>query len=381
MDKIKVMIIGNNENRIYEIKSLLKADRTIFVGYTRNEEGALTKSVNLQPNVVILQCEDEYYESINLAEKIYIRMPGCSVFLICDNFDTAYTEKVMQAGIRKVLQFPIDTTTLTENIETAYFLEKSRMENVESGVGNSVQSQVITVFGTKGGIGRTTVAVNLAVALSKKGKKVAIIDADLQFGDVNVFFDMDPKETIADLTQGKDSSDMDAIRRVMGLHFSGVNIICAPKSPEYAEYITPEMLDMIIDTMRPFYDYVIVDTAPVFNDISMVAIENANLLLCVAAPDISTLRNTKIALNVLDTLQQREKAQIIVNRFEKSLITIKDMQRVLGVPLKNTIHADWKTALNAHNKGVPILLGAAKTGLGRELTKIVDFALKMLAQR
>jgi len=219
---------------------------------------------------VIIQCEDEYFESINLAEKIYIRMPGCSVFLICDEFDPSYTEKVMLAGIRKVLQFPIDSITLNENLEIAYFLEKSRLENVESGTTTSVQSQVITVFSTKGGIGRTTVAVNLAVALSKKGKKFAIIDADLQFGDVNVFFDLDPKETIAVLTEGKDSSDMDAIRRVMGLHFSGVSIICVPKSPEYAEYITPDMVDAMIDTMRPFYNYIILDTPPVFNDISMV---------------------------------------------------------------------------------------------------------------
>ncbi|WKY45707.1 AAA family ATPase [Eubacteriaceae bacterium ES2] len=381
MDKIKVMIIGNNENRIYEIKSLLKADRTIFVGYTRNEEGALTKSVSLQPNVIILQCADEYYESINLAEKIYIRMPGCSVFLICDDFDVSYTEKVMQAGIRKILQFPVDSTSLNENIEAAYFLEKSRMENVESGVSGSVKSQVISVFGTKGGIGRTTVAVNLAVSLARKGKKVAIIDADLQFGDVNVFFDLDPKETIADLTQGKDASDMDAIRRVMGLHPSGVNIICAPKSPEYAEYIVPDMLDAMIDTMRPFHDYIIIDTPPVFNDISMVAVENANLLLCITAPDISSLRNTKIALNILETLQQREKTQVVVNRYEKTLITLKDMQRVLGLPLKNLIHTDWKTALNAHNKGIPILSSAPKTAIGKDLQKIVDFALKMLALR
>jgi pilus assembly protein CpaE len=381
MEKIRVMIIGNNDNRIYEIKSLLKNDRIAFIGYSRNEDNVLEKSVSLKPHVIVIQCETEYKEAIELAEKIYVKIPGCSVILICDHFDVNYIENILSAGIRKVLQFPIDAATLIENIELVHRMEKSRMENADLNLSNNFQSRIITVFGAKGGIGKTTITVNLAVALAKMGKKVAIIDADLQFGDVNVYFDIDPKDTISELSQGNDASDIDAIKRLMALHFSGVSIICAPKSPEYAEYVTPKTIETLINTLRPFYDYIFIDTSPQFNDITMVAIENSNLVLLVTVPDISTLRNTKIALNILESLQQREKTEIIINRMAKGLISIKDIQRVLNIQSKNTIAMDFKTATNCQNKGIPIIIDSPKSEIGKDLNKLAKFIVNSIDSR
>jgi len=377
VEKIKVMIIGNNDNRIYEIKSLLRTDRIAFVGFSKQDKIALEKAIGLKPNVVLLQCDDDYRDAIDLAKKIYMKMPGCAVIFLCDYFDGSMIEEVMLAGVRKVLQLPIELKILTENIEIAYNIEKSRLENADLTAAN-MQSRIITVFGAKGGIGKTTIAVNLAVLLAKMGKKVAIIDADLQFGDVNVYFDIDPKDTIAELSQGKDSGNIDAIKRIMALHFSGVSVVCAPKSPEYAEYVTANIVETMINTMRPYYDYVLVDTAPQFNDVTMAAIENANLVLLVAAPDISTLRNTKISLNILESLQQREKTEIIVNRMTKGMISIKDMQRVLGVQVKNTIALDFKIAANCHNKGLPIVLDSPKSEIGKDLVKLAKNVVSMI---
>ena len=377
MEKIKVMIIGNNDNRIYEIKSLLRTDRIAFVGFSKQDKIALEKAVGLKPNVILLQCDDDYRDAIDLAKKIYMKMPGCAVIFLCDYFDGSMIEEVMLAGVRKVLQLPIDVKILMENIEIAYNIEKSRLENADLTTAN-MQSRIITVFGAKGGIGKTTIAVNLAVLLAKMGKKVAIIDADLQFGDVNVYFDIDPKDTIAELSQGKDSGNIDAIKRIMALHFSGVSVVCAPKSPEYAEYVTATIVETMINTMRPYYDYVLVDTAPQFNDVTMAVIENANLVLLVAAPDISTLRNTKISLNILESLQQREKTEIIVNRLTKGMISIKDMQRVLGVQVKNTIALDFKIAVNCHNKGLPIVLDSPKSEIGKDLVKLAKNVVSMI---
>lgn len=381
MEKIKVMIIGNNDNRIYEIKSLLRSDKVAFIGFSKQDENVLEKAISLKPHVIIIQYDDEYNDAIDLAEKIYIKIPGCAVIFLCDSFDVSMLEKVMLAGVRKVLQFPIDVETLTENIELAHYMEKSRLENADSSATNNMQSRIITVFGAKGGIGKTTITVNLAVALAKMGKKVAIIDADLQFGDVNVYFDIDPKDTISELSQGNDAGDIDAIKRLMALHFSGVSVVCAPKSPEYAEYVSPQNIETMINTMRPFYDYILIDTAPMFSDITMVAIENSNLVLLISVPDISTLRNTKITLNILDSLQQKEKTELVINRLTKGLINLKDMQRVLNEPLKNTIAFDFKTAITAHNKGVPIVLDAPKSEIGKDLKKLANYVVNTINQR
>ncbi|KNZ41639.1 AAA family ATPase [Acetobacterium bakii] len=369
MEKIKVMIIGNNDNRIYEIKSLLVNDVIALVGFSKLGEAALEKTLSLNPQVILIQCDEDGTEAISMAEKIYIKLPGANVIFLCDQLSVAIIDKAMFAGVRKVLPFPVDALELIANIELVNHVEKSRSENSNQ-VAANMESKVVTIFGAKGGIGKTTIAVNVGVTLAKIGKKVIMIDANLQFGDVNVFFDVDSKYTISDLTQGRDSGDIDAIKRCIVLHYSGVSILCAPKSPEYAEYVSVKNLETIINTLRPFYDYIIIDTPPAFSDMTMCAIENANLVLMISEPDISTLRNTKISLGILDSLLQRDKIEIVINRVANGMITLKDIQRVLGVPIKNKISLDLKTALICHNKGVPMVIEAPRNPMAQDLAKL-----------
>ncbi|MDP4118852.1 MAG: AAA family ATPase [Bacillota bacterium] len=377
MEKIKVMIVGNNDNRIFELKSLLGNEEIAFVGFTKYGDSAMEKAISLKTNVIIIQCDNEYDDAIELAENVYVKMPGCSVIILCDRLDVEIIEKAMRAGVRKALQFPIDSKTLIDNIKTAYSVEQSRALNSGSSSVN-MQSRVITVFGCKGGIGKTTIAVNLAVVLANMGKKVAVIDTDLQFGDANVFFDIDSKDTIAELVEDRSSSDIDTIKRFTYLHYSGVSVLCAPRSPEYAEYVSAKNIETIINTMRPYYDYIIIDTAPTFNDASMTAIESANLVLLVLCMDISTLRNTKTTLNILDSLQQKDKVEVVINRTTDGIITIKDINRILDMQIKNKISFDFKTALTCHNKGVPIVIEAPRTVIAQEIVQLARNVIKII---
>jgi len=377
MEKIKVMIVGNNDSKIYELKSELTHEDIAFMGFSKQGTGAMEKALSINPNVILIQCEEEYDDAVELAETVYIKMPGCCVIMLCDKLEGDIIEKAMLAGVRKVLQRPIDSKTLIENIKLAYSVERTRALNVNTSATN-MQSRVITVFGTKGGIGKTTISVNLAVLLAQMGKKTAIIDTDLQFGDVNVFLDLDPKDTIAELAQDRNASDIDAIKRFMMLHYSGVSVLCAPKSPEYAEYVTAKHIETIINTMRPHYDYIIIDTTPMFNDATLVAIENANLVLLVSALDISTLRNTKMCLNILDSIQQKDKVELIVNRITDGIITIRDVKRVLDMQIKNRISLDYKTALTSQNKGIPIVIEAPRTQIAQELTQIAKNIVRQI---
>ncbi len=369
MEKIKVMIVGDNDNKIFEIKNLLVSEETAFVGYARYGASAVEKVLSIKPNAVILQCESQYDEAIEIAEKMYTTMPGCCILMVSAKLEGDTIEKVMHVGVRRMLSLPIEPDALTNAILSAYQLEKTRLQNTNTSTAN-MQSRVITVFGAKGGIGKTTLAANLGVMLSQMGKKVAIIDADLQFGDANVFFDLDSKDTIAELVQEKSATDIDVIKRFTMLHFSGVSLLCAPKSPEYAEYVTAKNIISIINTMRPYYDYVIVDTAPFFHDVTIAALESANLILMVSGLDISTLRNTKISMGVLESLQQQEKVQIVVNKITDGIISVKDMQRILDTKVSNTISFDMKTALTCHNKGVPIVIEYPRTKIAQELYKL-----------
>lgn len=380
MEKIRVMIVGNNDNKIFEIKSLLGTDQTAFIGFSKQNDIALEKAISLNPNVIIIQCEEEYSLAIDFAKEVYVKLPGCCVVLICDKLEVDIIEEAMQAGVRKVLKLPIDSAALTEKVIEAFDFEKSRFVNVNPAAVNK-QSRLITVFGAKGGIGKTTISANMAALLAKMGNKVAIIDTDLQFGDVNVFFDIDSKDTIAEIAQDRDASDIDSIKRAALMHFSGVSILCAPKSPEYAEYVSAKNIETIITTMRPYYDYIIIDTTPLFNDATMVALENANLILLVTGMDISSLRNTKTSLNILESLQQADKAEVVVNKMTRGIITLKDIERVLGMTIKNKISLDYKTALACHNKGVPIVLDSPRTTISKELTQVVKNTINSINNR
>ena len=366
MEKIKAALIGTHDNQIYEIKNLIQLDEIAIVGIVKLGDNTFEKISSLRPQVILLQCGEEISDALDLAQSIFKNMPGCSVLMIRDKVDISLIQDAMLAGVRRVLLLPISSDELTESIKKVFSLEKSRVLNEHSTV-SAMQSKVVTIFGSKGGIGKTTIAVNLAVLLSQMRKRVAVIDADLQFGDVNVFFDLEAKNTISDLSQSKDASDINTIKRMTVLHQSGVSILCAPKSPEYSEYVTAKNVETIITTMRPHYDYIIIDTMPFFNDISITALENADLVLLISGIDISCLRNTKTSVGILESLQQMDKVELVLNKVTGSMIAVKDVVRILDKPVKNQISYDMKTALSCHNNGIPIVLNTPRSQIAKEL--------------
>lgn len=370
MEKIKVLVIADNDDKRYELKNILANDEIAVVAFSKSGTSALDKVSSLMPDVVLMTGEKENNYS-DIAERIYMSIPGCTVLLLSESLDISLVEKAMQSGIRKVLAWPCEQKVLIDNIKLINSIEKMRNTNSKQ-KRLSWQSKVVTVFGTKGGIGKTTVAINLAVALSRSGKKVALIDLDLQFGDVGVFLDLEAKDSIAELVQERSNYDIDIIKSYMVLHSSGVSVLSAPKSPEYADVVTGEHIEKIINTVRPYFDYVIIDTAPQYNDCSIVAIENSNFVLFLIALDISTIRNARISADVFETLNQKDKMKIIVNRDHESGISIKDAQKVLGCEMFMRIQSDWKTAISALNKGVPIVIDAPRTAIGQQLIQLAN---------
>lgn len=368
MDKIKVLAVVSQEDIRFDLKSKLMQEEIALVGFSKTEI-ALEKTLSLLPNIVILVRERNNDAFIKLAEKIYVTLPGCSVILLSETIDMDLMEKAMHAGIRKILPLNCDAGVLTESIKLVFHLEKARVQNYSSEFVTS-PSKVIAVFGAKGGIGKTTIAANLAVSLSHNGKKVIVVDLDLQFGDVNLFFDLEPRDTIAELVQDKQNFDIDTIKSFIKVHSSGISVLCAPKSPEFADIIRGEHIEKIVNTIRPYYDYVVIDTPPIFNETTIAAIENSDMVLLTITLDISTLRNAKISMDILESLQQKEKISVIVNRNAKSIISVKDAQNILDYPIKFKVSNDWKTATTALNKGIPIILDAPRTLIGQELNAL-----------
>jgi len=369
MDQIKVMAVTDNEEKRFEIKSLLNAPEIAFVGFSKAGIVAIEKAVSLRANVLLIYYGEGETEAIEVAERIYTTLPGCAVIMLCDAMDISVVERAMAVGVRKVICLPVEQKNLVENIVMAFNMEKARALN-DTKVVQSWQSKIITVFGTKGGVGKTTISVNLAVALAKSGSKVALIDTDLQFGDVNVYLDIEPKETIGDLVQERNTFDIETLKSFMMLHSSGVSVLCGTKSPEFADFITGDHIDKILNTLRPYFDYIIIDSSTKLDDISIAAMDGSDIVLMLVSLDIVTIRNAKISMDVIERLQQKDKIRLVVNRDFDSKISVKDVQKILGMPVIHRIPSDFKTAVSSLNKGIPLVIDTPRSPIGSTLLKL-----------
>jgi len=167
------------------------------------------------------------------------------------------------------------------------------------------------------------------------------------------------------------SPSIDLLRSYMAIHSSGVHVLCAPKSPEFAELISADTVKTILSQLRTYYDYVIIDTPPSFNEVTLSAIEASTTVLFVTGLDISILKNSKLSLSVLNSLQQIDKVKVIVNRAVNiGSITLDDIQKLIDSPIWAKIPSDYKTAVTALNLGVPFVTGAPKSELSQAVSSV-----------
>ena len=371
MEKLNVVVLTEDMDLRIHVKNKLPVDSFVISGYSDFSSVAMLKIESMFPDVILCAIKGEVdAKQLSFIQNIYLTVVGCVIILMTDSMSVDLVNKAAQVGIRQVVDMLIEPQELTENIVSAATLERQRSSDLN--LGNRTRSRVMGFFSGKGGTGKTTLSVNTAVALAKKGKRVMLIDCDLQFGDVNLLLDLEPKDTIVELVQERGGIMIENIRTFSMVHSSGVNVLCAPKSAEFAELVTARHIETIIDVLRPYYDFIIVDLPPTFNDVSIAAIENSDEIMLVYNLEILSLRNAKICLEILGQIQQRDKAQLIINKNISSLIKVKDFETMFEMPVFGTVTNDIKTANLCLNKGQPIVLAMPKTPIAKELTAIAQ---------
>jgi pilus assembly protein CpaE len=239
--------------------------------------------------------------------------------------------------------------------------------------GNLEDHQVIAVFSPKGGAGRTTLATNLALALKKEtNSRVALVDANLQFGDVGVLLNLNPKNrSVIDAVEGGEP-DRDIIDSVMIDHSTGIRVLLAPPAPEGADLVTPAYLRKIVEMLRETHDWVVVDMPSGLNDHTLGVLDAADQILIVAALEITTIKNVRLFLEVADQLDyDRSKLRLVINRSDASQgIRIGDVEASIRRPIDGTIVSDGRLAVLAVNRGVPFVVSHPESPLARDVTKL-----------
>jgi pilus assembly protein CpaE len=270
----------------------------------------------------------------------------------------------IEAGVADLLELPKDNAVFA--IQKAALQSKLAPE-VHRG-------KMLTVFCPKGGVGKTTIAVNLAAAFATTHeKRTLLLDLDLQFGDVSFMFGLHPDKTIYDLMLAPGELDSDKLEGWVTHLSSTLDVLPAPIQPEQAELVTEPKLARLIEVARDSYDFIVIDTSPFFHGPLLAAFDRSDELLLVCGIDALTTKNTALGLHTLDLLSfPKNRISLVLNRANtKAALTRREIEGALGVPIRFEIPAD-SAVLDYVNRGKPVFLGDPSASFSKALSQVAD---------
>ena len=230
------------------------------------------------------------------------------------------------------------------------------------------------MFGPKGGVGRTTLAVNLAVAAATElGQRTCLVDASFQFGDVGVLLNLNPKnKSIADLIPELEAGEPESLETFLVNHSAGIRVLLAPPSPEMAELITPSGAKRMLEALRATHDLVVVDCMSSFNDTTLAILDLADTVLTMLSLEITSIKNIRLFLEVADQLGYgTDKVRLVLNRADSSLgIRVADVEHSIGRRVDHTIVSDGRSVVYALNRGVPFFLSNREAQVSQDVLRL-----------
>ena len=380
---ISVLIADDIEETRASIRRLLSLDMEIqVVGEAGDGREAVDKAAELRPDVVLMDINMPVLDGISATEEISFRSLDVSVIMMSVQEENEYLKKAMLAGARDYIIKPFSNDELLSTIKRVYQLDKEMRGGLVTKALNT-DPQIISFFGVKGGVGKTTLAVNTAIALRQSTRsQVVLVDLDLQFGDVAAAMNIKPRQSIADLIQEPPEVARDLLEHYLLVHKpTGVRVLCAPLKPEYGEMISQLDTERILNILKETYRYVLVDTSCYFSEPVLTALEMSNTILMVSALDVLTVKNTKLALHVLETLNMHGRTEIIQNRTDETMgMTSDDLEKALGFKVRCTIPANGRIAVPALNKGIPFILTHPNSNIGEAVFNLSNSLVQGVAK-
>ncbi|HHW13739.1 MAG TPA: response regulator [Firmicutes bacterium] len=353
--RITVLVVDDSTEARENIRKLLRFDDELeVVGEAENGQQALERARELHPEVILMDINMPVMDGITATERLSLELPECGVVMISVQGEAEYLRKSMIAGAREYLVKPFSGDELANTIKRVAELE-GRRQRVRQSEPAVQRGKIVAVFSAKGGVGKTTLAANLAVALVAEAKaRVALVDLDLQFGNIGVLMDIAPARTIADLVREK-SIDVELLDSYLVDHQSGVRILPAPLRPEQADTITGAHVQRIVEGLRQLADYVVVDTPQAFTETTLAVLDQADLILLVATLELPAVKNVKLSLDVMESLKYpAEKIRLVLNRYSEEIgLPREDLERSLHFPVAARIPSDGRVVVASVNRGIP----------------------------
>jgi pilus assembly protein CpaE len=370
-NRLVVVIDPDADSRAQTVDVLRDAPYAV-IGEAGYGAEATSLVAETQPEVVLIAVSEPVENGLQTIESLAETYPGTPLVTYSQINDMQTIRRVMKAGVRDMLPQPLQRDELMASMDS---IEPSSREQLDDAATPPVQprreqtGKVLTVFGAKGGIGKSTIATNLGSVIARDTDcSVLVMDMDTRFGDIAIMLDIEPQFTIADLALSSGSLDRDTFMRALMEHESGARILAAPKHPSEWGNVSAEQMQEIVKFGARHFDYVILDTPGTFNDIVATSIELADRVLVVSSLDMASIKDT---VHMLDLLEAEgfpeERLLLVINQVNRAT-TVKpaDVPRIVHKDVFWSIPYDEQVLL-ANSIGQPIVIAKPKSGAAKQL--------------
>ena len=395
-DKIRVLIVDDIAETRENLRKLLQFEKDVeVIGVARSGREAIEQSRETKPDVVLMDINMPDMDGITATEMIRRSNTITQIVILSVQGDPNYMRRAMLAGARDFLTKPPAIDELTGAIRRAGKMARDERTKMGvrlpsggdggSGTAPSLASQgkIITVYSPKGGVGVTTLAVNLAMSLRNEDTFVALVDGDLQFGDVAVFLNEQSKTSVVDLGARSEELDPEFVDEVMITHAaSGVKILTAPDRSEHAESITGEQFARVLKYLRQMFAYIVIDTDSALNDITLSALDCSDLVILLTSQEIPAIKNCRLFLDLATALQiDRRRILFVMNRFDKRIgITPEKVGESFKQPIAVVLPFDERVVIPSVNRGIPFMLGDRSKPIARGFLSLAEAIRQRLVE-
>jgi pilus assembly protein CpaE len=387
--KIHCVVVDDiSQTRETVIRTLRFQENIEVDGTAANGLQAVQLVKELKPEVVIMDVNMPDMDGITATTLIKREVPYTQVIILTVQDDVDYIRRAMNAGARDFLAKPPVIEELVAAVERAAEIARREKEKMPppSALGpvgsapTKSKGKILTVYSPRGGTGCTTLACNLAAMLRDEETRVVIVDGNLQYGDVAVFFNVQNRTSILDLAPRVDELDIELVNEVLVTHTSGIRIL-SPSRPERSELVTGPQFSQILTFLSQHFDYVIVDTAHRLNDVTLAALDTSDVIALLTTQDIPSIARMRKFLDLVPGLKlDQKRLLVIMNQFDQRiLVDPEKVSQTFNQKIAAVLPMDSAAIINAINQGTPFML--QKDSATRPLGRAFYLASEAVRQR
>lgn len=369
----EIIIVDPDIGARSDLKHMLTAGKLAVVGEADYGIEAVTAAKEHTPDIFLISMEEPVARALQSVEMLGSANPRAAIIVYSSLADAASVRRAMVAGARDFLIKPLKPEDVVRAVYGILELEERRRLQTEGDAPEPIaRGTVVTIFGAKGGIGKTTIATNLSAALVNTTQaNTTLVDMDTRFGDVAIMMDIAVEHSIADLGRRIDDLDRESIKEGLARHHTGVSILPAPLHPTEWRNLTPQHIEKIVDLLAQGHDWVVIDTPGTFNEIIAMTLELADIILLVTSMDIASIKDTALALEMLRAADVSEdKVKLVINHSTSAnSLREEDVERVLEYRVTWRIPHDYNVA-SANQLGIPIVTAKPYARVSRAITDL-----------